>query len=67
MLFDGIKSNFDKIYCSCGRIVDLDSKSISLKKSLNKPIQCYHCRNLRIAAELDSLDANYSVIENCEP
>lgn len=65
-LFDDIRSNFDKIYCSCGRIVDLDSGSIRLKRALKKPITCSHCRNLRIAAELDALDANYSVIESCE-
>lgn len=65
-LFEYIESDFDKFYCSCGRIVDLDSKSIRLKRLLDKPIQCCRCRNIRISQELDSLDANYSVIENRE-
>ena len=56
-------SNFTKIYCSCGRIVNIDRKSCSVKRKLHKTIECAVCRNLRIGRELDLLDEHYSVPE----
>ncbi len=63
MLFDDNASNFTKIYCSCGRIVNIDRKSCSVKRKLHKTIECAVCRNLRIGRELDLLDEHYSVPE----
>lgn len=42
----------------------MDKKILRIKQMLHKPIQCTRCRNLRIAAELDALDENYSVKED---
>lgn len=50
---------FKKIYCDCGRIVDVDLGGYLVKASLHKRIECAHCRNVRIAAEIDSLDENH--------
>ncbi|MDR0509103.1 MAG: hypothetical protein LBG63_04710 [Candidatus Methanoplasma sp.] len=46
-----------KIYCACGKIVDLDRKEMHLKKSLKKDIECTACRNVRISKEIDFLNA----------
>lgn len=48
-----------KIYCACGRIVDLDKKKMNIKKSLKKDLECAACRNTRISREIDILDAHY--------
>ena len=41
--------SFTKIYCACGRIVD---------------IECNRCRNHRISMDFDMLDSHYNVIES---
>ncbi|MDR2699138.1 MAG: hypothetical protein LBB30_05640 [Candidatus Methanoplasma sp.] len=45
-----------KIYCACGKIVDLDRKEMNLKKSLKKDLECPACRNARISREIDFLN-----------
>ena len=45
-----------KIYCACGKIVDLDKKKMNIKKSLKKDLECTTCRNMRISKEIDSLN-----------
>lgn len=52
-LYDENSRSFTKIYCSCGRFVDIDTRALKLKKALHKDIECAHCRNLRIAKELE--------------
>ena len=53
MYFDENPADISKIFCSCGRIVSIDRRSVALKQMLHKPVECPRCRNLRIAAELD--------------
>lgn len=55
--------SFTKIYCRCGRIVDVDTGEFRVKKMLKKEVECPHCRNLRIAAELDMLGDHYMPLE----
>ena len=51
--------SFVKIYCGCGRIVDLDKKEMNIKKALKKELECIACRNARIAKDIDFLNAYY--------
>lgn len=55
---------FKKIYCSCGRIVDLDRKGVDLKEKLGKNPECIKCRNVRISREIDALDAHFDGTED---
>jgi hypothetical protein len=48
-----------KIYCACGRIVDLDKKEMGIKKLLKKELECTACRNERIAKDIDLLNAHF--------
>jgi len=57
-------SSYKKIYCECGRIVDIDRQEYETKVRLHKKIECAFCRNVRIAKELSMLDIHYSFIEN---
>lgn len=50
---------FRKIYCACGKIVDLDKIEIDLKLSLNKEIECTTCRNIRISKDIDILNDHF--------
>ncbi len=52
---------FTKIYCSCGRLVDIDRNACKLKKSLHKDLECAHCRNLRIARDIELLNESEDV------
>ena len=63
LLYDAGPNAFTKIYCNCGRIVDIDRGTYLTKLRLNKRIECPYCRNERISQELELLDENYSVIE----
>lgn len=45
-----------KIYCACGKIVDLDKKEMNLKLSLKKDLECITCRNARISRDIDSMN-----------
>ena len=51
--------SFVKIYCACGKIVDLDKKKIGMKKSLKKNIECTSCRNARISKEIDIMNEHF--------
>jgi len=53
-------SKMNKAFCSCGAIAELDSSTIRLKKKLGKEVECRHCRNRRIAEELEELKVLYS-------
>lgn len=55
------------VYCSCGNIVSLDYRKMSLKLLLGKDLQCTKCRNLRISDEIEKLDNifNGSTDEEC--
>ena len=55
--------SFTKIYCSCGRFVDIGRETYRRRVALHKPVECNRCRNLRISMELDALDEHYNVIE----
>jgi hypothetical protein len=48
--------SFMKIYCACGKIVDLDRKAMNIKKSLKKELECTTCRNARISKDIDILN-----------
>lgn len=47
---------FTKIYCSCGRFVDMDRDVLMMKQRLHKPLECSHCRNRRIAKEIEMME-----------
>jgi hypothetical protein len=49
-----------KIYCACGRIVDLDIREMKIKLSLNKDIECTACRNARISRDIDCLNGFFN-------
>lgn len=53
-------STMRKIYCDCGRILDLDSRYFALKQSLNKKVECPCCRNARIAMEIQDLNDHFN-------
>lgn len=61
-LYDAGPNSFKKIYCTCGRIVDIDRGEFETKIRLHKTIECAYCRNIRIARERDELDEHYNVI-----
>ena len=48
------------VYCSCGRIMDLDRQEMEFKICLGKELECSRCRNERIGREIDLLNAIYS-------
>jgi hypothetical protein len=51
--------SFMKIYCACGKIVDLDKKKMNIKKSLKKELECTACRNARISTEIDLMNKHF--------
>lgn len=53
-----------KIFCACGKIVDLDKREMELKLSLNKDVECISCRNARIAKDIDLLNEHFTIDEN---
>ena len=55
-----------KIYCACGKIVDLDKKEMSIKKLLKKDLECTSCRNMRVAKDIDLLNAHFDFGESSE-
>ena len=48
------------VYCSCGRIMDLDRQEMEFKICLGKELECSRCRNLRIGREIELLNAIFS-------
>lgn len=59
MEMGGCHPEIGKVYCECGRIVDLDRSFISLKRKLGKPIECPSCRNNRISHDIEALDRHF--------
>ncbi len=49
---------FTKIYCSCGRLADIDRNAFRVKRDLHKDLECARCRNLRIAREIERLESD---------
>ncbi|MCL2148340.1 MAG: hypothetical protein FWH47_03265 [Methanomassiliicoccaceae archaeon] len=47
---------FMKIYCPCGKIVDLGKREMGVKLSLKKELECTACRNARISRDIDFLN-----------
>ena len=45
-----------EIYCSCGRIIGMDSAQVKLKLKLGKELECTECRNARISKDIDELN-----------
>ena len=48
------------VYCSCGRIMDLDRQEMEFKICLGKELECSTCRNQRIGHEIDMLNAIFA-------
>ena len=57
---------FTKIFCNCGRIVDIDTFTYRRRLQMHKNIECATCRNRRIAEEIEHLDEHYGFIEGEE-
>jgi len=53
------RSTMRKIYCDCGRILDLDSGYFALKQALRKKVECPFCRNVRISLEIQELNDHF--------
>lgn len=47
------------VLCACGTLVRLDQASVYRRRMMGKPVECQHCRNQRVAAELEDLDNEY--------
>ncbi|MDR0524061.1 MAG: hypothetical protein LBG62_06560 [Candidatus Methanoplasma sp.] len=60
MLDEFEESGFMKIYCLCGRIVDLDRASAEMKFRLRKGAECAICRNSRISREIDEIETCFN-------
>ncbi len=54
------EENGMNVYCTCGRIVNLDRYEMQLKISLGKELQCTVCRNKRISQEIDFMNDLYN-------
>jgi len=48
--------DMSKTYCRCGNIVSLDTRTVRLKHSLKKNVECPICRNFRISGELEYMN-----------
>ena len=55
-----------KIYCTCGRIVDIDRSYFSIRTNLGKQVECSRCRNHRIGREIDALNDHFMGISEEE-
>ena len=53
------KGSMRKIYCKCGRIVDIDSGYFRVRRILGKDIECSFCRNERVGREIDELNNHF--------
>lgn len=47
-----------KALCSCGKIVEMDSTVVRLKRRLGKEIECRTCRNERIGKDFEALETH---------
>lgn len=52
-----------KIYCTCGCIADWDRDYFNIRVGLGKQIECAHCRNARVAREIDELNNHFLGID----
>lgn len=52
--------NTMSVYCSCGRIVNLDRDEMNIRISLGKELECSKCRNQRISIEIDALNEHFA-------
>jgi hypothetical protein len=48
-----------KIFCTCGKIVDLGKREMNIKLSLKKELECTVCRNARISKDIDMLNDHF--------
>lgn len=48
-----------KALCSCGKIVEMDSTVVRLKRRLGKEIECRTCRNDRIGRDIEALETHF--------
>ena len=51
-----------EIYCSCGRIIGMDSAQVKLKLKLGKELECTECRNARISRDIDEMNDHFNGI-----
>ena len=51
-----------KIYCTCGRIVDIDRDYFDMRMRLGKQVECRFCRNIRIGHEIEELNNHFQGI-----
>ena len=54
------QSSMNKVFCTCGAIAEVDSRTISRKRRLGKDVECSCCRNQRISEELEEMKILYS-------
>lgn len=47
------------VLCACGALVRLDQGSVYRRRMMGKPVECHHCRNERVALEMEDLDNEY--------
>ena len=57
------KGSMRKIYCTCGRIVDIDSGYFKIRMGLGKSLECSFCRNQRVGREIDELNDHFLGID----
>ncbi len=60
------RNSMRKIYCSCGRIVDIDGGYFKRRMNLGKQVECSVCRNERVGREIDELNAHFMGIDEPE-
>lgn len=48
-----------KIYCTCGRIVDIDDTYFKRRMNLGKQVECSVCRNARVSREIEDLNNHF--------
>ena len=54
--------NAMSVYCSCGRIVNLDRDEMNVRIALGKELECSKCRNQRISIEIDALNEHFAPV-----
>ena len=48
-----------KVYCACGRIVDMDGDYFLMRMNLGKQVECCFCRNHRVGREIEELNNHF--------
>lgn len=54
--------NAMSVYCTCGRIVNLDRNEMNIRIALGKELECSKCRNQRISFEIDALNEHFNPV-----